>query len=156
MCIIVLGDYVLNICIKTVRRQPRKTVLCSVAPPSPRFKTHPRDSAADAAAAATTRNVCGEATAAAVATVTLRRADCLFGELPRRGKYAFPPVLCTLILAATADARGKRRQRRACRPFLLSRTPTSPSLVRLRGEPALCCWRFCRHRRVFSGPLIPL
>lgn len=26
------------------------------------------------------------------ATVTLRRADCLFGELPRRGKYALPPA----------------------------------------------------------------
>jgi len=30
---------------------------------------------------------------AAAETVTLRRADCLFGELPRRGKYALPPVL---------------------------------------------------------------
>lgn len=29
---------------------------------------------------------------AAAAAVTLRRADCLFGELPRRGKYALPPA----------------------------------------------------------------
>lgn len=76
------------------------TPAAAAADGRPVFKTCPGD--------AKKKCACG-VTAAAAATVTLRRADCLFGELLRRGKYALPPVLCTLILAAAA-AMGKRRR----------------------------------------------